>query len=246
MIDIHCHILPNLDDGPGSQNEALKMAQVAEKDGIGTIIATPHCGDGVYNNEKEEIHRACVLLNNALNAKKIRVTVLPGAEIKLTPELIEAYDDGQLVTLAGSMRYLLLELPEMFIIQSVTRIIEQLRKRGVYAIIAHPERNMTILHRMDIANTLSHAGAGLQLTADSLIGKFGSEIAETAKAIVKLDGLHFIASDAHDSRSRRPVLSKALRKLKGIVGNDRAEEIVFKNPRQIIECPISVAARAGV
>lgn len=244
MIDIHCHILPNIDDGPRGLADALKMAAVARKDGIDTIIATPHCCDGIHNNRPEDIDRACAQLNSALAAKKIGVNILPGAEIRLTPELIALYADGQLMTMAGSLHYLLLELPQMFIVQSVARIIEQLQRQGVQVIIAHPERNNTILNRIGILNVLGYAGASLQITADSLTGSFGPDIASAAEGIVRMDGMHFVASDAHDHRSRRPVLSKALKKLRSLVGNNRAEEIVYTNPQSILKSSASVAVRA--
>ena len=245
MIDIHCHILPNFDDGPRGLDESLKMAKVAKKDGIDTIIATPHCCDGVHNSRIADIDQACALLNSAIDARKIGVRILPGAEIRLTPELIDLYTDGQLMTLAGSLRYILLELPEMFIVQSVSRIIEQLQRQGVRTIIAHPERNVSILKRIDTVKALTYAGACLQITADSLIGKYGPEVARLAEAVVEMDGLHFVASDAHDFRDRRPVLSTAFKKLKNIAGKARAEEIMYTNPRNIIERSTSAAVHTG-
>lgn len=245
MIDIHCHILPNLDDGPRELADALKMAKMAEKDGIHTIIATPHCCNGVYSSRIEDINRTCGLLNGELETKKIGVKILPGAEVRLTPELIELYADGQLMTMAGSLRFLLLELPEMFIVQSVSRVIEQLQRRGVQAIIAHPERNVTILKRIDTVKALTYAGASLQITADSLTNNFGPDIARAAEVIVAMEGTHFVASDAHDTRNRRPVLSKAHKRLKKLVGNCRAEEIIYSNPQSILDSSASVAVRAG-
>lgn len=245
MIDIHCHILPNLDDGPEDLDAALKMAKVAEKDGIDTIIATPHCCNGVYNNVINDISQACAILNGALVAKKIKVRILPGAEVRLTPELIDNHANGHLMTMADSLRYLLVELPQMFIVESVINVLEQLREKGIQVIIAHPERNMAILNNINAVNLLAYSGASMQLTADSLTGKYGPEIARAAEVIVSMDGTHFVASDAHDARVRRPVLSKAIKKLKKIVGSSRTDEIVYENPQLIIERPVSVAMQAG-
>ncbi len=229
MIDIHSHILPGLDDGAPDLKTAFKMAKRAVKDGIAEVIATPHCLDGVHNCRKEDILLACQQFNKELYSQGIPLKVYPGAEIRLTPELIDCFRRGELLTLGDSGKAVLLELPQRCIGEAPVKVVKQLKDMGIQTIIAHPERNFTIQNHPDILDELIFSGALLQITADSLIGKFGRSTTLFAENLVVSDRIHFIATDCHSLRGRSPRIHKAYKKLLSMVGMARTQEIVLEN-----------------
>ncbi|MFC1830815.1 tyrosine-protein phosphatase [Thermodesulfobacteriota bacterium] len=226
MIDIHCHILPEVDDGPQSLKTALKMARIAVKDGVDTIIATPHSYDGAYNCQPKDIIARCNKFNDILNRENIKLSVLPGAEVRLTPEFLVAFDQGKVLTLGNSYNALLLELPDRFIPDAVVRIIKKLKIRGIICILAHPEKNSLLLSRNEILKELVFAGAELQITADSLTGGCGRESKLMAQKCILMNVRCYLASDGHDTWKRKPVMSKALKVASKLVGKNAAHEMV--------------------
>lgn len=226
MIDIHCHILPGLDDGPGDIREALAMARMAVKDGVRSIIATPHCYDGVYNCQNRDIAAVCAEFNAHLRAGRIDLTVFPGAEVRLTPELPAAIEHNRIQALKGRGSCFLLELPEMFIVEGVVRTIKLLCDSGVRCIVAHPERNASLLGKRDILPSLISAGAEMQVTAGSLLGDFGRDSKELAHHILQLPVVCYLGSDGHCARRRKPILAKAVTVAAKSIGNERAADLV--------------------
>jgi len=235
MIDIHSHILPEIDDGPSTLEGSLQMARIAVKDDIEIMIATPHCLNGLYVNWREQILSACAKFNAALKRHCIPLTVLPGSEIHLSPEIMDALDKNQLMTLNDTGRYLSLELPDQFIPQSVIRFINRLKKRKITPIISHPERNRAIQHNIELLYNFILAGALSQITAGSLTGTFGSHALHSCQSIIERQMIHFIASDAHSPQARPPKLQAAFKILYSIAGKSRAESIIFKAPQAVIE-----------
>ncbi len=226
LIDIHCHILPGIDDGPASIHDALKMARLAAKDGVHTIVATPHCFDGVYNCQGQDVVTRCEEFNAVLAHENIDLKVLPGAEVRLTPELCRAVEQGRALTLADSQSWLLLELPEMFIPDAVDMTIRSLRDAGVTTIIAHPERNSMIMGKPEVLDRLIRIGAEMQLTADSLLGGFGKDSKKLALQLLKMSVHCYLGSDGHCAKKRKPVLAKAVKVAAKHIGNEAANDLV--------------------
>ena len=226
MIDIHCHILPGFDDGPQHLEEALKMAKIAVKDGIHTIVATPHCFDDVYDCQQKDIDLACQELEQACVDRGIKLRIVPGAEVRITPEFIEHFNDNQIPLLGKAGEAVLLELPQMFIIDGITRIIRLLQGKSVRCIVAHPERNSQIVSRPDIVPILVHSGAEMKITAGSLLGDFGKEQKQLAIQILESSACCWLASDAHCSRRRTPKLKKALKVAGKIIGKKSVKKLV--------------------
>lgn len=226
MIDIHCHILPGIDDGAKDLEESLKMARIAVKDGVTTIIATPHCYDGVYDCQQHDIPELCGQLSGVLAEKNIPLQILPGAEVRLGPELLENFNGGRVLTLGDAGRIVLLELPEIFFIEGVLNIIQGLREVDVRCIIAHPERNSLLHNRKEVVKILVNAGAELQLTAGSLLGDFGKEIKLFAEDLLQSEATLYLASDAHCPKRRKPQLKKALKRAGRFMGSADVEKIV--------------------
>ena len=235
MIDIHVHILPGLDDGPGTQKKALGMARAAVKDGIQTIIATPHTLNGVFLNWRKDILAACNDFNIVLKEENIPLTVLPGSEVRLNPEIIDELSKGRIMTMNDAGKFLCLELPEQFIVKPVIAFINQLNKQEITPIITHPERNALIQQDNAILSQFISAGALSQITAGSLAGRFGKKASKCCIDIVNQGIFHFVASDAHSSGRRPPRLSIAFKKLKKMIGSTAAEKIMMNAPDRIIQ-----------
>ncbi|MBW1913247.1 MAG: tyrosine protein phosphatase [Deltaproteobacteria bacterium] len=202
MIDIHAHILPEIDDGASSLDQSLKMAGIAVEDGISTIVTTPHCLNGLYTNWRPDIISACAEFSRALEKRNIPLNILPGSEARLCPEIMDELEKGRLMTMNDAGKYLSLELPDQFIPQSVVGFINRLRDRGITPIITHPERNPVIQQHVELLYDLISAGGLSQITAGSLTGDFGGRAFRCCQQIVEQDMLHFVASDAHSAGSR--------------------------------------------
>lgn len=201
MIDIHCHILPGIDDGAKHEAEAIKMAQEAADSGIKTLIATPHHKNRTYDNEKASIIEAVKQLNTLFDASAIPLNVLSGQEVRVFGELVEDFHKGEIQTLNES-KYLLLELPSDSVPHYTEQLIFDIQRAGLIPIIAHPERNRDLYADPNRLYELVSQGALAQVTAGSLTGVFGKEIKKVALQMLEHNLIHFIASDAHNLKSR--------------------------------------------
>ncbi|RSK28865.1 tyrosine protein phosphatase [Bacillus sp. HMF5848] len=201
MIELHCHILPGLDDGARNLAESVEMAKVAVEEGITTIVATPHHKNGQYTNEKQTIDEAVVSFQKALTELQIPLQILPGQEVRLYGELLEDKAQGFLNTLADS-KYILVEFPSNHIPRYAEKMLYDLQLAGVIPIIAHPERNAEIMENPTKLYDLVKKGAYTQITASSVTGHFGKKIKKFSLELVEHNLTQFIASDAHNVSSR--------------------------------------------
>lgn len=234
MIDIHSHILPGLDDGAGSPEEAVAMARLAAADGISAVVATPHVITGLYNNTRETILSAAGRLNALLQKEEIALSVLPGAEYRLEPDLPGRLSRGELLTINDGGRYLLVELPAASVPEYTVPVIYDLLLQGVTPVIAHPERNTGLMKRPSLLYDLVARGALAQVTAGSLTGQFGPASSSAARIFLEHGCAHFIATDAHSSRSRVPALAAAALEAAGLAGEERARSLVGGNPGRAV------------
>ena len=234
MIDIHCHILPGLDDGPSNLEKAVDMALAAVRSGTSRIIATPHFNNGVYEVNTDMVNASVKMFNRVLEKRKINLEVLPGAEIRITPDTSVLLDQGEILSL-GSSRYYLLELPDIFIKDGIIMILRQLRQREVVPVIAHPERNRTILRLPGIIREFIFEHALFQITGKSIAGGNGKRSLNIARDMVKEGLAHFVASDGHSLRHRPPCLDDAFNAVKKIAGAAAAEALMVENPLKILD-----------
>jgi protein-tyrosine phosphatase len=232
MLDLHCHILPGIDDGAKDLDESLKMCELARKDGINTIVATPHLNPGVYEPERELI-LAKVNELNRLNHVNLRI--LPGADNRVHPELIASIEKGQALTINDNMRYILLELPAHFLFHQIKDLIRGLKDKGITPIITHPERHVQIQRNLYLLYEFIKAGTLAQITAMGITGEFGLEIKRLSKRLLAHNLIQVIASDAHSSSKRPPILSRAVEEATRILGLNEATNMVTANPEAIIE-----------
>jgi protein-tyrosine phosphatase len=239
LIDLHAHILPGIDDGPQSLEDSLEMARLAVADGITTLVATPHLFrrksvDLEALNTPDAIHQAVERFNQQLSEEDIDLTVLPGCEVPLFPDIIKFIDKGRILTLNDGQRYVCLEMPDTVIPPATEDIIFQLSSRGLTPIITHPERNPVFYDMPDKFRRLISLGCLAQITARSLTRGFGWGVARFTKKLVREGLVTIMATDAHSVAHRPPVMSLALKKLRKIVGENRAWDMVATIPERII------------
>ncbi|WP_127579965.1 tyrosine-protein phosphatase [Paenibacillus koleovorans] len=220
MIDIHTHILPGMDDGATDIDESLRIARAAVDEGIHTVIATPHHANGKYMNPADKIRSSVDRLNEELVRAQIPLQVLTGQEIRLTRQLLEDWDQGQLLSLSNS-KYLLIELPSGHVPEYTEDYLFELMLSGVQPIIAHPERNAELASDPDLLHSLVSKGVLAQLTSHSLNGLFGPKIQQLSIQLCKRNLVQFLSSDVHHLETRGIELSKAYRIVEQHVGQER-------------------------
>ncbi len=235
MIDLHCHILPGVDDGPESQDESLSMARKAVEDGIYAIVATPHTLNGIYINPIKEVTLRVAALQEALSKNHIKLQIYAGADVHLCPHMLEHIESGDAGTVNNAGKHIILEFPSQIVPPGVKDEIFSLKLNGITPIISHPERNSAIQHDTDILYELIRMGALSQVTAMSITGDFGEMALQCSERLLKHRLVHIIASDAHSSDSRPPILSKAVEAAAEIMGNyEEAEHMVTEVPATIL------------
>ncbi|WP_307591772.1 tyrosine-protein phosphatase [Paenibacillus wynnii] len=222
MIDIHCHILPFMDDGASDWEAALVMAREAERDGITTIIATPHHANGQYMNPAPNIGQAVKLFNEKLRQSDSSLLVLPGQEIRIYGDLLNDLEKGTLLSLADS-RYILLEMPSSRVPRNMEEVCHELIIQGFVPVIAHPERNAEIASDPSRLERLIEQGSIGQVTAQSVAGVFGSKLQKLSLELCRRKLIHVVASDAHDSVHRPFGLSEAYRTLEKMMGKETCD-----------------------
>ena len=235
LIDIHTHILAGLDDGAKDIEHSLAMAEVAVKDGITMLVATPHVIKGVFDNSKDTILENVGTLSKCLESKGIPLRILPGAEYHLEPDLPRRMAAGELLTINDTGRYLLVELPSSMVPDYTGRVLYDLQLQGVTPIIAHPERNAGFEREPELLKNFISRGVLTQITSTSVTGLFGNSAKKTALRFIKEGFAHIIASDAHSTHGRSPRLSQAFQEIEHRWGTDYAQTLTSKNPRLIIE-----------
>ena len=232
MLDLHAHILPGIDDGADTIEESIQMCEMAYKDGIRTIVATPHIGK--FQNSKEIILKKTHELKDELLARQIDINLFCGADLEFTAEVLDFANNNSLVTINNS-RYLLLDIPNSLLPPNVERHINSLLEKGIVPIISHPERCIQIQEDLGILYRVIKLGVVVQITAASITGKMGSHAESAVLTILKHNLAHVIATDTHGINKRPPVLSEAVNIASGIIGRDLALAMVTTNPQNIID-----------
>ena len=235
MIDLHCHLLPGIDDGPKSIEESLAMARHAAGAGINNIVATPHITPGRYDNSLASIQPVFDNLKSAIKEKEIPLEISFAAEIRFDPVIIDMVNDDTLPILGEyeGERLILLEFPHSHIPPGSEDLIKWLADRGVRVLIAHPERNGSVLANIEKIAPLVKLGCLLQVTAGALTGVFKEAPRKCAVELLKRGWVSIIASDAHNTHARCPELEPARREAANIVGEKEASDMVIGRPASI-------------
>lgn len=214
IVDLHCHLLPGVDDGPKTMAEALQMAQAAVTEGIQYSLVTPHHLNGVYCNHPKDILDRTRQFQSALKAAHIPLTLYASQEVHLTGKLLEALAQKDILFVDPHERYLLLELPRDGVPAYTWDMLDELHARQIQVIIVHPERNQGIQAEPDLLYRLVAAGCLSQLTAGSYVGRFGKKTQRLTEQFIAAGLGHIFASDAHNLQGRRFYLAAAFQKLK--------------------------------
>lgn len=236
MIDIHCHILPEVDDGADSMEDALEMAWMAADSGVTTIVATPHCnlpGASRKNYISKDLEHRFRQLRSSIQQTEIPLTVLPGAEILCTPEVPELLRKGELLTLAGS-DYLLVEFFFDENLDYIDEMLATIAAEGLTPVIAHPERYEVIQHTPYIIERWFRNNYVIQLNKGSILGRLGRRAAHTADWILANGLAHVVASDGHSPAIRTPQMTELRRYLLDVCTQEYADILLEGNPSRII------------
>lgn len=233
LIDIHCHLIPGIDDGAETWDDTLAMARMAVTDGLRDVIVTPHQLGMFFQNDAVRIRRETRRLAEFLRSHQIPLRVLPGADVRVEAELVAKIRSDEVLTLADRRKHVLLELPHelYFPLQPVLR---QLRGAGIVGILSHPERNRGLLANRELLIELVREGCLTQVTAGSLVGTFGAAPREMAEWMLSRRLVHFVATDAHGPTQRRPLLSRAFLRVVEQTDYPTALALFSTNPAAVV------------
>jgi len=242
MIDLHCHLLPGIDDGPKDMDAAVALARQAVADGITHAIVTPHIHHGRWENSIAGIAEALAEFRCALKAEAIPLTLGAAGEVRIGPEILSMLPANELPFLGRyeNKKVMLLELPHSHIPPGTDKIIAWLLKQNVLPMIAHPERNKDILRKFAKVEPLIELGCLFQVTAGSVFGQFGEGAQERAEQLLERGVVTVLATDAHHVE-RRPANLRAGRDAAAlIVGAEAAQALVYNTPLSIAAPHFSV------
>lgn len=235
IVDVHCHLLPGLDDGPASEIEAVQLAEALAADGITTVAATPHqLGRYDRQNSAAVIRESIAQLSSALETAGVPLEILPGGDVRIDERLSTLLDQGEVGTIGDRGLHLLLELPHELLIDPLPTI-EALTEKRLQPILTHPERHRYLAGTRGLLEQWVEAGAVIQITAGSLLGDFGRRAYDQAWQLVDEGLAALVASDAHDTRRRPPRLAAATAKLAEHAGPDVARRLAIDHPLCVYE-----------
>lgn len=231
MVDLHCHILPGLDDGPDGIEESLEMAETAIEDGITHVVATPHSSDR-YSFDFATVRRLRDELQSRIGG---RLQIGTGCDFHLNPENLASLDKQPGQYCINQRDYLLVEFNEVSIPPAMDKILHDMQLSGLRPIVTHPERNRILRSCPQRLQEWVRRGCFVQVTAGALTGGFGLTAAELALAWIAEGMVHFVSSDAHNNRARPLRLGPAYREVAGRFGEEKARALFQENPRAAFE-----------
>ncbi|MEH6462725.1 MAG: CpsB/CapC family capsule biosynthesis tyrosine phosphatase [Shewanella psychromarinicola] len=244
MIDMHCHILPNIDDGAKSIDEAIGLVTLAVEQGISRMVATPHIHLGIYDNNLQSINAAYGVLCDALALTNLEIQVRAAAEVRISPEIMLFIEQQQLPFLGRYQQkdVLLLELPSSHIPPGTDKLISWLLAKNVLPMIAHPERNRELQTHPERITPFVQAGCLFQLTAASLLGDMGPAPQQLSEYFMQQRIYSIVASDCHSLKRRPPKLALAHDVISALVDEDYAYSMTTLIPHSI-SCSLFNAPR---
>lgn len=249
MIDLHCHLLPGVDDGARTLEDSLAMAENAVAEGISHMLVTPHHNNGKFLNPKAAVVAATGALQTELDNRGIKLNLYPSQEVRINGDLLKDIENDDILFIDEEQRYLLIEFPTLSIPEYTEALFFQLRQKGITPVIVHPERNQAIIDDPDKLLPFIERGALAQVTAASYMGAFGKDIALLSYRLIEANLVHIIASDAHNTRGRGFHYKQAFAKLESEFGSEKAAYFrqnakdIFNGDAVHTEAPISVSQR---
>lgn len=229
MIDLHCHILPGIDDGAENIEASIAMAEKAISQGITHILCTPHHNNGRYENPKDSVIHSVSLLQDELDKRNLNLTLLEGQEVRITGDLINEINQDRILFTDLDDTYILIEFPTMDIPAYTEQIFFELRALGKIPVIVHPERNAKFREDPNLLIPFLEMGCLAQLTAPSIVGTFGKSIRKTALDMVKYNLVQMVASDAHGVKKRTFYMKEAYQIIEKEFGKEKVEQMMQVN-----------------
>ncbi len=239
ITDIHCHILPGVDDGSKNMEQSMEMLDIAYQNGITTIIATPHHMPDGKNVSPAGIKERVAKLQEYADSQDYDMTILPGNEIYYYGEVAEMLDENQICTLAGT-DCVLIEFSPMDESRYIRNSLAELQNMGYSPIIAHVERYMSLLKApFEKIQELRDMGVLIQVNAASVMGGFGKPTKATVEKLLKKQLVDFIGTDAHSSGNRSPKIMECVEYLSKKYPADYVEKLLYRNAENYIFSRIS-------
>ncbi|MEE6637650.1 tyrosine-protein phosphatase [Limosilactobacillus pontis] len=233
MVDLHCHLLPGIDDGSKNMEISLRLAREATENGVTHALLTPHHMNGRYVNHKKDVIRRTKEFQEQIKAHDIPLTVFPGQEIRINGQLLEALDKDDILFADTAGKYMMLEFPDDDVPNYTSRMIFDIQQRGITPVIVHPERNTKIMAEPDQIYQLLEKGCLSQITASSYVGTFGKKVENFSRQLIEAGQGYVFASDAHDLPGRKYEMCQAFDKLRHEFGQELADQYQ-QNARSII------------
>lgn len=213
MIDIHSHLLPNIDDGSKSLDDSLDLARAAVADGITDALMTPHHMNGRYINHANDVIELTSKFQESLRAAKIPLNVFPSQEVRINGNLLTAIEQHDVLSTDPSGRYILIEFPSDDVPSYTMDMLFKLQQLGKIPVIVHPERNTKFMKKPELLYQIISKGAYAQVTANSYMGTFGKAVMKFSEDIIDAGLAHVFASDAHHISGRQYQMAAAFEKL---------------------------------
>lgn len=233
MIDLHCHMLPGLDDGAVDLAVAVEMARQFVDDGVGVVACTPHILPGLYHNSGPDIRTAVAQLRSVLADAGVPLQLVAGADNHIVPDFVQGIQRGHLLTL-GDTRYVLVEPPHHVLPARLEELFFSILVAGFVPVLTHPERLSWIRDNYALIQRLVGHGVWMQVTAGSLAGRFGRDAKYWAERLLSDGAVHILATDAHAPRKRPPELGRGRDLAARLVGEAEAVHLVSTRPAAIL------------
>ncbi len=232
-IDIHCHVMPGVDDGSPDMACSISMLKIAEKNGITHMILTPHHKPMHHNVSPEHNVLYRKKLQEAAREEGLKIKLFSGNEIYYSDETMDQLIDGQICPLAGS-EYVLVEFHPTATFKAIQNAAYRVQGAGYIPIIAHVERYSDIVSHPARVEDLTDMGCYIQVNASSVMGEYGFGISHFCKKLLKSELVHFVASDAHDAKRRAPKLLDCRKYIERKYGEGYAAKLFFLNAASVI------------
>jgi protein-tyrosine phosphatase len=247
MIDLHCHLLPGVDDGPATLEESLALCRIAVAGGTTHAIVTPHIHPGRWDNNRDSIRRECAALAAVLAEHGIPLRLGFAAEVRVTDQVMRqvAAEDIPFYGDVDGYRIMLLEFPHGRMIPGSERLAAWLLHQGIRPLIAHPERNRALMKDPGQLQPFIDMGCWLQVTAGSLTGAFGEAARDLARQLLDDEVVTVLASDGHNSGARQPTLEQPFDYVARHYGEQRALQLMLHMPRRIVADQFNAQATAA-
>lgn len=234
MIDIHSHIIPNVDDGARSVEETFNILKEAQEAGFTDVILTSHFLLNYYETNAQELIFWKEKLQEVLKKQGTKINLHSGMEIYITNQMEKLLENKKILTLANS-GYMLIELPLATNVKYFDYVVYYLEAKGIKPIIAHPERYKCVQKDPDIVEEYIEKGCLIQCNYGSIVNLYGREAEKTIKTLLKKNQVHFLGSDVHRENGTYLIILDAIKKIRKIIGENKINELTTINPKKILQ-----------